>query len=106
MSETVIMVNASIKIEGTATTDWVDKAAKVTSDPCAHPTLKRALADALDQDPAAAVKDAETVYRIMLERALAQPSREWRWRTQPTWLLGLQFPQHPADGHGGPWHRP
>ncbi len=81
MTEMGILVNASVEIEGPASADWEDKAARVTSDPCAHSTLKKALADALDKDPAAAVKDAETVYRIMLERALAQPSREWKWRT-------------------------
>ncbi len=85
MTEMGILVNASVEIEGPASTDWEDQAARVASDPCTHPTLKRALADALEQDPAAAVKDAETVYRIMLDRALAQPSREWKWRTQPTW---------------------
>ena len=83
--EMSILVNASVDIEDPASTDWEDKAACLVSDPCTNATLKRALADALEQDPAAAVKDAETVYRIMIERALAQPSREWKWRTQPTW---------------------
>ena len=95
MSETVILVNASIKIEGPASTDWVEKAARVTSDPCTHPTLKKALEDALEQDPAAAVKDAETVYRIMLERALAQPSRNGSGGRNPL-VVGSAIPTTPG----------
>ena len=79
------MVNACIEIDGPASTSWEDKAARVSSDPNASPALKKVLAEALEQDPASAVKDAETFYQIMLERAFAQPSGEWKWRTQPTW---------------------
>ena len=78
------MVNASVEIEGAETPDWEHRAASVWSDPDAHPALKKVLADALEQEPAAAVKDAETFYQIMLERALAQPSSKWKWRSQPT----------------------
>ena len=79
------MVNTSVEFEGVDLADWEHRAARVSSDPDAHPALKRALVEALEQDPASAVKDAETFYQIMLERALAQPSAEWRWRSQPTW---------------------
>ena len=80
-----MMVNTCVDIDGLESMDWQDRAAQVSSDPTAHPALKIALVDALDQDPVAAVKDAETFYQIMLERALAQPNNEWKWRTQPTW---------------------
>ncbi len=43
-------VNTSVEIEGTASTDWEDKAARVTSDPCTNATLKRALADSSNYD--------------------------------------------------------
>ena len=79
------MVNTSVEFEGVALADWENRAARVSSGPDAHPVLKRALVEALEQDPASAVKDAETFYQIMLERALAQPSAEWKWRSQPTW---------------------
>lgn len=80
-----MMMNTCAEIDGPVLTDWEDRAARVSSDPDARPALKRALAEALEQDPATAVKDAETFYQIMLARALAQPSGEWKWRRQPTW---------------------
>jgi len=83
--ESGAMMNATIEIESLETVDWKDKADEVSSDPQVNPALKRALADAIERDPASAVKDAETVYQIMLERALAQPAGEWKWRSQPTW---------------------
>lgn len=79
------IVDATGEINGPELTDWETRAASFSSDPDAHPALKRALVEALEQDPASAVKDAETFYQIMLERALAQPSAEWKWRSQPTW---------------------
>ena len=54
------MVNASIEIDDPSLMDWEDRAAVVASDSTANPALKRALAEALEQDPADAVKDAET----------------------------------------------
>ncbi len=72
------MVNTSVEFEGVDLADWEHRAARVSSDPDAHPALKRALVEALEQDPASAVKDAETFYQIMLERALAH-------RSQPIW---------------------
>ena len=80
-----MMVNASVEIEGPASTDWEIRAAKVSSDPDARPALKRALAEAMEQDPGSAVKDAAIFYQIVLERALAEPSGVWKWRSQPTW---------------------
>lgn len=79
------MVNACIEIDRPESTDWEARAASVSSDPDARPALKRALEEALRQDPATAVRDAEVFYQILLERALAQPSAEWKWRSQPTW---------------------
>ena len=79
------MVNASVEIDGPVLMDWEDKAAMITSDPATGPALKRALLEALGQDPVEAAKDAESLYQILLERALAQPSSEWKWRTHPTW---------------------
>ena len=80
-----MMVNACVEIEGPASTDWEARATMVSSDPDARPALKRALSEALEQDPASAVKDAAIIYQIILGRALAQPSAEWKWRSQPTW---------------------
>ena len=79
------MVNASVEIDAPVLMDWEDRATLVLSDPAAGPALKRALAEALEQDPADTLKDAETFYQILLERALAQASSERKWRTQPTW---------------------
>ncbi len=79
------MVNASMEIGDPALMGWEGKAARVSSDPVAGPALKRALAEALEQDPVDAVKDAGTFYQILLERALAQPTSEWKWRRHPTW---------------------
>ena len=79
------MVNASVEIDGPVLMDWEDRAAMITSDPATGPALKRALLEALGQDPVEAAKDAESLYQILLERALAQPSSEWKWRTHPTW---------------------
>ena len=79
------MLDASVEIDGPDLSNWEDRAAKLSSDPNARPALKRALAEALNLDPATAVKDAGAFYQIMLERALAQPRGEWKWRTQPTW---------------------
>ena len=80
-----MMLNAYLEIDEQVSMDWESRAAKMSSDPTAPPALKRALAEALEQDPASAVKDAETLYQIMLERALAQPCVKWKWRSQPTW---------------------
>ena len=80
-----MMVTATVEINGPDLADWESEAAKVTSDPGVHTSLKRALSEVLDQDPASAVKDAAIIYQIMLGRALAQPSTEWKWRRQPTW---------------------
>ena len=79
------MVNALVEIDGPALIDWEDRVALMSSDPATGPALKRALLEVLEQDPVDAVKDAEILYRILLERALAQPSNGWKWRTQPTW---------------------
>ena len=79
------MITASLDQETRGHTDWEHRAARMSSDPAAGPLLKTALAEALEQDPVEAVKDAETLYQILLERALAQPSSEWKWRRQPTW---------------------
>lgn len=68
------MMIACVKINESESTDWEYKAAKMASDPDAGPALKRALAEALEQDPVDAVKSAETVYQILLQRALAEPS--------------------------------
>ena len=43
-------MNASVEIEDPALTDWEDKAARVTSDPCTNATLKRALANSSNYD--------------------------------------------------------
>ena len=79
------MVNLCVEIDGPVVTDWETRAARMSSDPIVGPGLNGALAEALNQDPASAVKNAETFYQLMLERAMAQPNREWKWRTQPTW---------------------
>ena len=79
------MIDAYVEIDDQVSMDWETRATRMSSDTVAGPGLKGALAEALEQDPAAAVKDAETFYQIMLDRALAQPSNEWKWRTQPTW---------------------
>ena len=80
-----MMVNTCVDFNGPESMDWEGRAAEVSSDPNARPALKKALVEALEQDPVAAVKDAETFYQIMLDRALAQPSNQWKWRKQPTW---------------------
>ena len=79
------MVNTWVEIEDPESMGWEDRAARVSSDPNVRPGLKRALVEALEQEPSAAVQDAEALYRILLERALAQPRGEWKWRTQRTW---------------------
>ena len=76
------MVTAIVEIN---VADWEDEVARVTSDPDVHTSLKKALSESLDRDPASAVKDAAIIYQIMLGRALAQPSSVWKWRSQPTW---------------------
>jgi len=83
--EMKFMVNATIEIDSPALMDWEGRAARVSSDPAASSALKRALSVALEQDPADAIKDAETFYQILLERALAQPGSKWKWRKHPTW---------------------
>jgi translation initiation factor 2 beta subunit (eIF-2beta)/eIF-5 len=65
-------------------TDWESLAASMESDPAVGPEFKNALAEALEQDPASAVRDAESFYRIMLERATVPSNSEWKWRKQPT----------------------
>ncbi|MBC8281183.1 MAG: hypothetical protein H8E48_10390 [Chloroflexi bacterium] len=79
------MVNATAEINNQVSTDWKDILTKVSTDPNASQVLKNALAEALQQDPELAMKEAETFYQIMLQRASAQPSVEWKWRRQPTW---------------------
>ena len=78
------MDSTLVEIECSESMDWEDRAAKIASDPAAGTALKRALAEALEQDPVDAVKNAETVYQILLQRALTQSSGEWKWRSQPT----------------------
>ena len=85
MTEMGNIVDATVEINGPELTDWETRAASFSSGPDAGPSLKRALAEAMEQDPLAAVMVVETFYQIMLERALAQPSSEWKWRSQPTW---------------------
>jgi hypothetical protein len=80
-----IMVNASVEIDSPALTEWEDQAARMSSDPAAGPALKKTLAEALEQDPVDAIKDAQALYQILLERAFAQPSSGWKWRRHPTW---------------------
>ena len=79
------MVNALIEKDWPALLDWNARAALLSSDPAVGPALKRALAESLEKEPLDAVREAETFYQILLERALAQPSREWKWRTHGTW---------------------
>ena len=79
------MVNANVEIDSPSALDWEAEVSRVSSGSGVSTSLKRALSDALEQDPASAVKDAAIIYQIMLGRALAQPSAEWRWRSQPTW---------------------
>ncbi len=79
------MITALLVKETRGHTSWEDRAARMSSDPAAGPALKRALAEALERDPVDAVKDAEALYQILLERALAHPVSEWKWRRHPTW---------------------
>ena len=74
------MENACVEINESGSTDWEYQTAKMASDPAPSPALKCALAEALGQDPVDAVKSAEAVYQILLPRALAGPSGEWKWR--------------------------
>ena len=83
--ESRLMMNACVEIDDHVSSDWEHRAARISSDPAAGPALNRALAEALEQDPVDAVKDAETFYQILLERALARPSRKWKWRRHNTW---------------------
>ena len=80
----MITENALVEINGSGSIDWEDRAAKMASDSSVGPALKNALAEALEQDPIDAVKSAEAVYQILLQRALAQQNGEWKWRSQPT----------------------
>ena len=84
-AEMRIMENACVEINESGSTDWEYQTAKMASDPAPSPALKCALAEAVGQDPVDAVKSAETVYQILLPRALAEPSSEWKWRSQPTY---------------------
>ena len=70
------MENSCVEISGSKQATWECQAAKLSSDPAAGPGFKRALAEALEQDPVDAVNDAGAVYQILLRRALAQPSGE------------------------------
>jgi hypothetical protein len=79
------MENACMEIDNPESANWEDKAASMASDPNASPVLKSALAEALEQDPVDAVKNAEILYQILLQRALDQPATEWKWRSQPTY---------------------
>ena len=79
------MVNANVEIASPSASDWEAEVPRVASGSGVSASLKRALSEALEQDPASAVKDAAIIYQIMLGRALAQPSIEWKWRSQPTW---------------------
>ena len=83
--ETEIIEGTCIDIDRQGLADWEERLTKLTSDPCTKLAIKRALVDALEQDPIEAVKDAETVYQILLQRALSQAKGEWKWRSQPTW---------------------
>ena len=78
------MENTLVEIIGLESRDWEDKAAKMASDSSIGSAQKIALAEALEQDPIAAVKSAEAIYQILLQRALTQPKGEWKWRSQPT----------------------
>lgn len=82
------MNNVCVEIDGVQLSDWECKAAEIASDPSIDSALKKALAEGLEQDPIDAVKNAEAVYQILLQRALSQPAKEWKWRSQPTycWL--------------------
>ncbi len=77
------MANATM-IDEPDLLDWDERAIAVSSDPDASPALIRVLAEALEQSPEDAVKDAEIVYQILLERALAETNKEWKWRKHPT----------------------
>ena len=79
------MVYTAMEMDSPAVIDWADRAAIMSSDPTTGVALKCALAEAMEQDPAAAVRDAAALYQILLERALAQPSSEAKWRRHPTW---------------------
>ncbi len=71
------MGNICVHVDGSEIANWECKAAKMASDPDASPALKNALVAALEQDPVDAVNNAESVYRILLQRALAQPNGVW-----------------------------
>ena len=73
-----IMENACVANDGSGIANWECQAAKIASDPDASPAPKSALAEALKQDPVDAVNKAESVYQILLQRALAQPNGEWK----------------------------
>lgn len=78
------MENICVEIDGSGITNWECKAAEMASDPDASPALKIALSEALEQDPVDAVKNAESVYQILLQRALAQANGEWKGVGQST----------------------
>ena len=77
------MDNACVETREVA--EWEHRAAEIVSDPSSDTALKRALSEALEPDPIEAVKNAEAVYQILLQRALTQTAREWKWRSQPTY---------------------
>ena len=84
MTNLMIEIDDHTPLASRASMDWEEKAALVSSDPNASPSLLRVLAEALDRAPEDAVKDAEIVYEILLGRALEQTSKEWKWRKHPT----------------------
>ena len=79
-----VMENICAEIDGSLIANWEWKAAKMASDPDASPALKSALAEALEQDPVDAAKNAESVYQILLQRALAQANGEWKGVSRST----------------------
>ena len=83
--ETGIIEDTCIDSDGHGLADWEEEAIRITSDPATNPAIKRALVDALERDPLDAVRDADTIYQILLQRALAQSGGEWKWRSQPPW---------------------
>ncbi len=84
------MTNATAEKYDSVLTDWEtegwkDRVAQVSSDPESSPSIIRILTEALEQAPADAIKDAEIVYRILLERACVETDSEWKWRSHTIW---------------------
>lgn len=79
------MENTSSEIDRQELTDWEERITSMASDPATNPAIRRVLLDALERDPVEAVRDAETVYQVLLQRAISQSSGEWNWRSQAAW---------------------